>query len=206
MARAIDLALKHHVAPGAHPGYPDRDGFGRRPLDINQKDLRASIREQIERLRHLARLQSTALGHVKPHGALYNEAARDARLAATVAGAVRSTNPRLRLIGLAGSLLTAAGRSAKLKTAEEGFADRRYRADGTLAPRDQPDALITDPAAAAAQALILARGAPLETIDAQIVRIHAATICVHADTPGALENARAVRAALEGAGFTVAAL
>jgi len=206
MARAIELALKHGVAPGAHPGYPDRENMGRRPLDMSPKDLRSSIRGQIDRIRHVARLHSTALGHVKPHGALYNEAAVDPWLASTVADAVKTANPRLRLIGLAGSWLVAAGRSATLKIAEEGFADRRYRADGTLAPRDHPDALITDPAQAAAQALVVARGAPVDTVDGRSVRIHASTICVHADTPGALENARAVRAALERAGFTVAAL
>ena len=206
MGRALDLALKHRVAPGAHPGYPDRESMGRRPLDMNQADLRSSIREQIEALRHLARLKSTALSHVKPHGALYNQAAGDPWLATNLAEAIRSANPKLRLVGLAGSWLPAAGRSAKLKVAEEGFADRRYRADGSLAPRDHPDALITDPAAAAEQALVVARGAPVETVDGRSVRIHASTICVHADTPGALENARAVRTALERAGFTVAAL
>ena len=206
MARAIDLALKHGVAPGAHPGYPDRDGLGRRPLDMAPKELKSSIREQIGRLRHVARLASTALSHVKPHGALYNEAATDPWLASSVADAVLATNARLRLIGLAGSWLVAAGRTSKLKVAEEGFADRRYRADGTLAPRDHPGALITDPAAAAEQALAIGRGAPFETVDGRSVRIHASTICVHADTPGALENARAVRSALERAGFTIAAL
>jgi UPF0271 protein len=146
------------------------------------------------------------VAHVKPHGALYNQAAVDPWLAAAVAEAVRSARPRLRLVGLAGSWLTAAGRSAKLKVTEEGFADRRYNKDGTLASRERADALITDPAAAAGQALAIARGMPVESVDGRPVTIHASTIGLHSDTPGALENARAVRAALERAGFTISLL
>jgi UPF0271 protein len=206
MARAIDLALARHVAIGAHPGYPDREHMGRKPLDMQPAELRRSIREQITRLRHIAQEKATEVSHVKPHGALYNQAAVDPWLAAAVADAVRSIQPRLRLVGLAGSWLTAAGRSAKLKVTDEGFADRRYRKDGSLAPRDRADALITDPASAAGQALAIARGTPVESIDGHPVTIHASTICLHSDTPGALENARAVRAALERAGFTISQL
>jgi UPF0271 protein len=206
MARAIDLALKHHVAIGAHPGYEDREHMGRRPLDMPPVQLRASIRDQIARLNHIALKKATAVTHVKPHGALYNQAAVDPWLAAAVAEAVRSTQPRLRLVGLAGSWLTAAGRSAKLKVADEGFADRRYNKDGTLASRELTDALITDPGGAAAQALAIARGMPVESVDGSPVTIHASTICLHSDTAGALENARAVRAALERAGFTISLL
>jgi UPF0271 protein len=206
MARAIGLALDHHVAIGAHPGYADREHMGRRPLDVQPAQLRASIRDQIARLDHVAQSKATAVSHVKPHGALYNQAAVDPWLAAAVAEAVRSTQPRLRLVGLAGSWLTAAGRSAKLKVTDEGFADRRYRKDGTLASRERTDALITDPAAAAAQALAIARGMPVETVDGHPVTIHASTICLHSDTLGALENARAVRAALERGGFTISML
>lgn len=206
MARAIRLALARHVAIGAHPGYPDREHMGRRPLDMQPAQLRTSIREQIARLHQIAQKKAAAISHVKPHGALYNQAAVDMWLAAAIADAVRSAQPRLRLVGLAGSWLTAAGRSAKLKVADEGFADRRYQKDGTLAPRDRSDALITDPVTAAAQALAIARGAPVESVDGNAVTIHASTICLHSDTPGALENARAVRAALERAGFTISPL
>ena len=144
---------------------------------------------------------------MKPHGALYNEAAGDPWLASTVAETIVSlAPPKLRLIALSGSWLAAAGRSTRLMVAEEGFADRRYRKDGTLAPRSEPDALISDPETAAAQALAIARGAPIEPVDGSSVTVHASSICVHADTPGAVENARAVRAALERAGFTIAPL
>jgi UPF0271 protein len=206
MARAIDLALTHHVAIGAHPGYADREHMGRRPLDMQPAQLRASIRDQIVRLSHIAQKKATAVSHVKPHGALYNQAAVDPWLATAVAEAVRFARPRLRLVGLAGSWLTAAGRSAKLKVTEEGFADRRYQKDGTLASRERADALITDPTAAADQALAIARGMPVDSVDGHPVTIHASTICLHSDTPGALENARAVRAALERAGFTISLL
>jgi UPF0271 protein len=203
MARAIERALARHVAIGAHPGYPDREHMGRKPLDMRPLQLRTSIREQIARLQHIAHSKATAVTHVKPHGALYNDAAVDPWLASAVAEAVRSAQPKLRLVGLAGSWLTAAGRSAKLKVSDEGFADRRYRKDGTLAPRDRPEALITDPVAAADQAVAIARGMPVESVDGYLVTIHASTICLHSDTPGAIENARAVRAALERAGFTI---
>ncbi|HLW15898.1 MAG TPA: 5-oxoprolinase subunit PxpA [Actinomycetota bacterium] len=206
MARAIELALKHPVSIGAHPGYPDRQNLGRKPLEMHKAELRQSIRHQIARLRSIAAGRGATIMHVKPHGALYNEAAGDPWLAATVADAVGSLKPKPRLIALSGSWLAAAGRSATLLVAEEGFADRRYRRDGTLAPRDTPGALITDPVSAAEQALAIARGAPIEPVDGSSVTIHASSICVHADTPGAVESARAVRAALEQAGFTIAPL
>ena len=207
MGRAIDLALKFPVSIGAHPGYPDRESMGRGELNMPRNELRATIREQISTLRHVARTRSARVMHVKPHGALYNEAAGDPWLASSVAETIVSlAPPKLRLIALSGSWLAAAGRSTRLMVAEEGFADRRYRKDGTLAPRGEPDALITDPYTAAAQALAIARGAPIEPVDGSSVTIHASSICVHADTPGAVENARAVRTALERAGFTIAPL
>lgn len=206
MARAVDLAVKRRVSVGAHPGYPDRDNMGRRPLDMHRREVRATIRDQVERLRRIAQRRSASIIHVKPHGALYNEAATDPWLAATVADAIGSLKPKPRLIALSGSWLAAAGRSASMVVADEGFADRRYRKDGTLAPRGTPDALITDPSSAAEQALAIARGTPIEPVDGRSVTVHASSICVHADTPGALENALAVRAALERAGFTIAPL
>ena len=206
MARAIELGLKTAVSIGAHPGYPDRENLGRKPLAMHKAELRASIRDQIARLRRIAADRSATVSHVKPHGALYNEAAVDPWLATTITDAIGSLKPKPRLIALSGSWLAAAGRSASLLVADEGFADRRYKKDGTLAPRTQSDALITDPAVAAEQALALARGLPIESVDGRSVTIHASSICVHADTPGAVENARAVRAALEQAGFTIAPL
>ena len=207
MARAVDRALERHVSIGAHPGYADREGMGRRDLDLPRTQVRALIRDQVTALRHIARTRSARITHVKPHGALYNRAAEDPWLASTIAEATASlAPPKLRLIALSGSWLSAAGRTAKLLVADEGFADRRYRKDGTLAPRGTSDALITDPKLAAEQALAIARAMPIEPVDGASVIVHASSICVHSDTPGAVENARAVRAALERAGFTIAAL
>jgi len=206
MARAIERGVKRTVSIGAHPSYPDRENMGRKPLAMHKAELRVAIRDQIGRLRRIAAQRGATIMHVKPHGALYNEAAGDPWLAATIADAIGSLKPKPRLIALSGSWLAAAGRSATLLVADEGFADRRYRKDGTLAPRDTPDALITDPSTAAEQALAIARGTPIEPVDGSSVTIHASSICVHADTPGAVENARAVRAALERAGFTIAPL
>jgi UPF0271 protein len=207
MARAVALALERRVSIGAHPGYADRESMGRRDLDLPRTRVRATIRDQVTALRHIARARSARVTHVKPHGALYNRAAEDPWLASTIAEATASlAPPKLRLIALSGSWLSAAGRTAKLLVADEGFADRRYRKDGTLAPRDGSDALITDPKLAAEQALAIARAQPIQPVDGTSVTVHASSICVHSDTPGAVENARAVRAALERAGFTIAAL
>lgn len=203
MARAIALALEARAAVGAHPGYPDRESMGRRPLDIDPIEVRRTVREQIERLSHIAWGLGARVTHVKPHGALYNQAAGDPWLASSIADAVRATDPRLILVGLSGSWLTAAGRTLKLSVADEAFADRRYRADGTLAPRGLDDALITDPVLAAEQALAIARGVPIDSVDGPSLTVNASTICLHSDTPGAVENARAVRDSLQKVGFTI---
>jgi 5-oxoprolinase (ATP-hydrolysing) subunit A len=206
MMRACDLAKARGVTIGAHPGYPDRETMGRATMTLPLTDIKALVLEQIETLTRVARRHLSAIKHVKPHGALYNEAAVDPVLALTIAEAVREAHPMLRLVGLAGSSLPAAGREMKLAVGDEAFADRRYLKDGTLAPRVRADALIEDPSAAAAQAVALAQGRPIETVDGTSFTVQATTICVHADTPGALEIARAVRAALESHGIGIAPL
>jgi len=178
MARVARCAAEPRPRIGAHPSYPDREHFGRRSLAIAPADLEASVRAQCARLGALARV-----GHVKPHGALYHDAARDPALAqAVLAGAVAALGD-VTVIGPPHGALLDAARARGLPYLREGFADRRYLADGRLAPRSEPDALILDPAAAAAQALRLA------DVD---------TICVHGDTPGALAIARAVCEAVRG--------
>jgi UPF0271 protein len=206
MMRAMDLAKAHRIAVGAHPGYSDRANKGRVSMDLPPSEVRALLLSQLERLSLIARRHRMGLAHVKPHGALYNDAATDLWLAATIARTVKEAHPMLRLVGLARSFLPIAGRAAKLAVAEEGFADRRYRSDGTLAPRGTADALITDPEQAAAQALSIARGVAIDAVDGGSVSVTASTICLHADTPGAIDNARAVRGALEKAGFTIGSL
>lgn len=166
------------MAVGAHPGYPDRVHFGRRPLA-----------EQAGRL-------GLRLAHVKPHGALYNAAARDAGVARAIAQAVAEFDPALVLVGLSGSQLIAAGVVAGLAVLDEAFADRRYQADGPLVSRETSGALVTDPEKAAHQALALAQGLPIATLNSGPRRIAAGTICLHGDTPNALNIGRAVHAAL----------
>jgi UPF0271 protein len=210
MEACVAEAQRLGVAVGAHPGYPDREGFGRRPMDLSDAELTATLLEQIEALRTVCARLDVPLTHVKPHGALYNEAARDPGLARTiariVAQAAAGSDAALSVVGLAGSVMLDAAAREGVASYTEAFADRRYLADGMLAPRSDPGALIEDPAIAAVQGLAIARGDPIETLDGAPVRIRADIICVHADTPDAISSARAVRSALEAAGVRVAPL
>jgi UPF0271 protein len=204
--RTVQLAADHGVAVGAHPGYPDLVGFGRRDLDMTPAELEASIVYQVAAVAAFAADAGVPLRHVKPHGALYNAAAQDAALAAVIARAVARVSPSLVLVGLAGSSLIAAGRSAGLRTAEEGFADRAYEADGSLRSRRLDGAIHGDPAVVAAQALSIARDGVVTSHDGGRVAVRADTICIHGDSPGAAAFARAIRAALAAAGVAVAPL
>jgi 5-oxoprolinase (ATP-hydrolysing) subunit A len=204
--RTVRAAAAHGVAVGAHPGYPDLVGFGRRDLDMAPDELEASLVYQVGAVAAFARAAGTTLRHVKPHGALYNLAARDASVAATIARAVARVSGDLVLVGLAGSELLSAASDAGLTPAAEAFADRAYEADGTLRSRRQPGALLESPDLAAAQALSIVRDGCVTSHDGQVVAVRADTICIHGDTPGAAEFAAAIRAALAGAGVTIAAL
>jgi UPF0271 protein len=206
MDRSIAEAARLGLAAGAHPGYPDRAGHGREAMDMSARDLRRSLVEQIRLLAEIAGRHGVRLTHVKPHGALYNRGADDTSVASVVAEAVMEADDRLRLVGLAGSALLAAAAAARIGAVAEAFADRRYRADGRLVPRGDPRALITDPDEASAQALGLATGVPIETADGRSIVVDARTICVHADTPGAVEIARSIRRTLERAGVDVRAV
>ncbi len=205
MQATIALALAHGVAPGAQPGWPDLGGFGRRALAATPAETYAIVLCQIGALAAFAQAAGTRLAHVKPHGALYNQAARDRVLADAVAQAVRDFDPALILFGLAGSALIEAGRASGLTVAREAFADRRYQADGSLVPRGQPGAVIDDVDAAVAQALQIATRGEAIAIDGTGIAIAADTLCVHGDRPDAALFARRLRAALEGAGVRVAA-
>ncbi|MBA3851004.1 MAG: LamB/YcsF family protein [Chloroflexi bacterium] len=203
MARTVALAKRHDVTVGAHPGYPDRDGFGRRDLQMSPWELEASLLAQLGALWAIARDGGVPLTHVKPHGALYNRAAVDQDLATSVAGAVARFPGRLTLVGLAGSALVLAGLAAGLPVADEAFADRAYEPDGSLRPRSLPGAVHTDPAVAAAQAVSIARDGRVRSHDGSMLDIRADTICIHGDTPGAAAMAQAVRQALAAAGIDV---
>jgi UPF0271 protein len=203
MRLTLRQAQVHGVTIGAHPGYPDRKNFGRINLEIPIADLEASIESQVRILVSLASEVGIAVRYVKPHGALYNRAAWDLDLAQAIARAVTRVDRDLALVGLAGSPALALWNQAGSRTVAEAFADRRYEADGSLRARHHPDALLRDPEAAAGQALRIATRHEVVAWDGSVVKIDAQTLCVHGDTPGAVEIARSVRKRLQDAGVTV---
>jgi UPF0271 protein len=193
---ALRLAAEQGVAVGAHPSYPDRAQFGRRELAASSDEIVAWVTQQTEYLAEQAARLGMRLAHVKPHGALYNVAARDAVTARAIALAVAALDPALILVGLSGSSLIAAGQAVGLAVLNEAFADRRYQSSGQLVSRETIGALIVDPLVAAAQAAALARGQPISSLSGDRIVVQADTICLHSDTPDALNIARAVHAAL----------
>ncbi len=201
----VALAAAAGVAVGAHPGYPDLEGFGRRAMDLSPAEIEASIVYQVGAVAAFAAAAGSPLRHVKPHGALYNRAAVDRAAGDAIAAGVRRCGNHLVLVGPAGSALLEAGRAAGLAVAAEAFADRAYEPDGTLRSRRHADSLVAGPDAAAAQALAIARDGRVRAVDGTSLAIAADTICIHGDAPGAGDRARAVRAALEAAGFRIAA-
>ena len=203
--RTVRLALDCAASVGAHPGYPDLVGFGRRALAMDDDELEASVLFQVAALAGIVRAEGGRLAHVKPHGALYHRASADAGAARAVATAVARIDPGLRLVVPPGSAMIAAAADAGLTTVIEAFADRVYEADGRLRSRDLEGALHDDPAAAAAQALSIARDARVRARDGSWVTTQADTICIHGDAPGAAAIAAAVRAALGVAGIAVRA-
>lgn len=203
MALTVDLCIARNVAIGAHPSFDDREGFGRRDIELAPAQVRELVLRQVTALAAVAAKAGAGLKHVKPHGALYNRAARDPALAAAIAAAVREFDADLLLVGLAGSALVAAGEAAGLRVASEVFADRAYRSDGSLVPRSLPGALIDDPQRAVSRALEMVRHASVRSIDGATVTVRADTICVHGDTPGASALASRLRAALNDAGIAV---
>lgn len=204
--RTVAQAAAAGVAIGAHPGYPDLVGFGRRDLAMAPADLEAAIVYQVGAVRAFARAAGVELRHVKAHGALYNRAANDSATAEAVARAVRRCSAGLVLVGLAGSWLLAAGEAAGLRTAAEAFPDRAYEPDGTLRSRTLPGAVFENSAVVAERAVQMARDGAVVAFDGSTLAVRAETICLHGDTPGAVAHARAVRAALAAAGVDVLAL
>ena len=206
METTVALCAEAGVAIGAQPGYPDLQGFGRRPIAMRPDEVESMVRYQIGALHAFCRAKGVELRHVKPHGALYNAAAGDAGLAAAIARATARFSQELALFGLAGSEpMRAAAEAAGLRFVPEAFADRAYRADGTLQPRSEPDALLTDPKAAARQAVVIALDGRVTAVDGSEVPMRAESICCHGDTPGAVEMAAGVRRALQEAGVAVVA-
>jgi UPF0271 protein len=192
MRETVRLAKKYGVHIGAHPGWPDLEGFGRREMALPPDEVEALILYQIGALAAIARAEGAELHHVKPHGALYNQAARDRALANAIARAVKRFSGDLILVGLAGSGLIEAGLEAGLKAANEGFPDRNYNPDGTLVSRKEPHAIIASPEEVAEHARQLIR----EGVSFEGKRVQVDTLCLHGDHPRVVENAKLIRAML----------
>lgn len=205
MRRTIELAKRHNVAIGAHPGYPDLAGFGRREMQASPQEVEDFVLYQLAAIAGVARAHGASLQHVKAHGALYNQACRDAGLAAAIARAVAALDASLILFGLPNSPILEAGRRAGLRVAAEIFADRAYEPDGSLASRRKPGSVIHDADTVVARAVRMVRDGEIEATDGSVIRLQAETMCLHGDTPGAAQLAAQIRAGLEAAGVTVSA-
>jgi UPF0271 protein len=205
MRATVALAKAHGVAVGAHPSFPDLQGFGRRELSLSPREVEDIALYQISALAGIAAAEGLPLRHVKPHGALYNMAARDGALADALTRAVAGLDRSLVVFGLAGSELIAAARRAGLRAANEVFADRAYQPDGSLLSRRVDGAVIHDAEVVAARAVRMVTEGVVQAVDGTEIRVDADTICVHGDTPGAALLAARIRDVLTAAGVTVAA-
>lgn len=203
MRSTVALALEKDVAVGAHPGYRDLEGFGRRFIELSPEEAYDLVVYQIGALHGFVRAAGGSIQHVKPHGALYNAAAVDGELAAGIARAVRDVDPDLVLFGLSGSELVIAGEKLGLPVASEAFADRTYQPDGSLTPRSRPDALIHDHDRAIGQAVRLVKEGKVRSQGDVDVAVRADTICIHGDGPEALPFARMIRQRLDESGIEV---
>ncbi len=206
MKTTIEQALRRKLAIGAHPGYADRANFGRVELDVAPKEIAASVFDQVRALAEVADRCGARLVHVKPHGALYNQAVGNRGIAEAIAEGVARWNRDAVLVGLAGSPMLDVFREAGFVVAAEAFADRRYEPDGTLRSRKFEDALIRDPAEAGWQALSIVERGAVTACDGTEVSVDAQTLCIHGDTPGAPEIAMTVARILREAGITLGAL
>jgi UPF0271 protein len=203
MRRTVRLAKRHGVAVGAHPSYPDRAGFGRRFLAASADEVRDDATYQIGALWAFCRAEGVRLTHVKAHGALYNAAAGDAELARALCEAAMAIDPALAVVCLAGSTMVGVAREVGVPCVEEAFADRAYTGSGTLVSRRAPGAVIEDPGRVAERVSIMARERRVVAVDGSVIPLHAATICVHGDTPGAEALVVAIRARLAADGVEV---
>jgi 5-oxoprolinase (ATP-hydrolysing) subunit A len=206
MRTTIEQAIAAGVAVGAHLGYEDPANFGRIELELASQKIAASMHQQILSLDKIAKECGTHVVHVKPHGALYNQAARDRRIAKAIAEGVARWSTDVVLMGLAGSVMLEEFRKAGFRVAAEAFADRRYELNGSLRSRKFPDALLANPADAAEQALRIVQQQSVLTLNGEAVHMEAHTICIHGDTPGAVRIAESVNRELHGAGVTLKSL
>jgi UPF0271 protein len=206
LRETIRLAKANGVAVGAHPGFPDLVGFGRRELNVTPSEAEDLVLYQVAAVVGVAAAEGMSVQHVKPHGALFNMAVRNAELSAAIARAVAAIDRSLILFGLPGSEILNAGRAAGLRVAAEIFADRAYEPDGSLMSRRKPGSVIHDANAVVARAVRMVKERSVTAADGSIVRLDADTICVHGDTPGSDQLAATLRAGFEAAGVTVKAI
>jgi UPF0271 protein len=205
MHAAVSAAKKHGVAVGAHPSFFDRENFGRKELKISSQDVFDTVAYQLGIFQAIASALDVQPNHVKPHGALYNMAVRDAELADAIGRAIKSIDPKLILFAPDNSELARAGEAHGVQIAREIFADRNYLNDGWLVPRTRPDALLRDPKEAAERVLRMFREGKVRSVEGRDVDVRGETICVHGDTPGAVEFARELRMQLEREGVKISA-
>jgi len=204
MRRTVELALEHGVAIGAHPGYSDPENFGRTPMNLAPAEVRQLIFDQLEALKRVCDPAGATIGHIKPHGALYNQAAKDHELASAVVEAVADWDRDLIFYGLSGSEMIAEAEKVGLRTASEVFADRTYRSDGSLTPRTESNALITETETSLTQVLDMIRYGRVRSTDAIMVAIKCETVCLHGDGDHAVEFASLIRKKLETEGINIA--
>jgi UPF0271 protein len=206
MRSTLARARERGVAVGAHPGFPDLIGFGRREIDASPQEVYDLVVYQVGALLGFTNAARMTMQHVKPHGALYNMAVVKPELAGAIARAVRDVDRELILFGLPGSHLISEGESVGLRTAAEAFADRNYMNDGSLVPRRRPDAQVHDPDEAVARAIRMVRDGKVRSVDGEEISLHVDTICIHGDGPHAAECAQRLRAAFDAADIAVAPL
>jgi UPF0271 protein len=204
MRKTVELALEHGVAIGAHPGYADPENFGRTPMNLAPAEVRQLIFDQLEALKRVCDPLGAKIRHLKPHGALYNQAAKDRELASAVIEAVAEWDRDLIFYGLSGSEMISEAEKVGLRTASEVFADRTYRTDGSLTPRTESNALITETETSVTQVLDMIRYGRVRSTDAIMVAIKCETVCLHGDGEHAVEFASLIHKKLETEGVKVA--
>ncbi len=202
--RTIDLALENNVAIGAHPGYKDKKNFGRTAMSLAFGEIHDIVIDQILKLKHFCEASGAKLRHIKPHGALYNQAAREREIAAAIVDAVRAVDPQLVFFGLSGSVMIDEAEQVGLPTASEVFADRTYKSDGTLTPRTEQNALIEDETTSITQVMDMVKYGRVRSVDAIMVALDAETICLHGDGRHAVQFAQNIRDSLTVSGIEIA--
>ena len=206
MQKTVAMCKKNNVSVGAHPGFPDLVGFGRRKMQVSPAELKAMVMYQIGALQAFCLANGVSLAHVKPHGAMYNMAGKDEKMAMAICEGIYAVNPKLILLGLAGSKLLTAAKKTGLRIAQEVFADRAYEEDGSLVARNKAGAMITDETEAIARVISMIKMQRVQAITGKEIAVKADSICLHGDSPKAVLFAQKIRSALQNEGIKIAAM